>query len=185
MITQAQKVAPYDRIFVLISAIALIPVFVSPASGENWPAWRGPRTDGTSIEKNIPVMWSNSENVRWRTPLPGKGHASPIVWEDKIFLVTAIEERSERFLLAIDAADGKILYRKVILVAPFEKLHSLNSHASSTPATDGERVYMSFLDRDKMFVAAYDLDGNMLWEARPGVFASRHGYCSSPTLWKD
>ncbi len=164
---------------------ALIAAFSPFAKAENWPAWRGPRGDGTSIEKNIPVEWSSTRNVVWKTPLPGKGHASPVAWEDRVFLVTAIEQSSERLLLALDRTGGKILYQKVVLVAPFERIHNLNSHASSTPATDGQRIYLSFLDRDKMFVAAYDLDGNMLWEVRPGPFASMHGYCSSPILFKD
>jgi outer membrane protein assembly factor BamB len=66
-----------------------------------------------------------------------------------------------------------------------EPIHELNSYASSTPLTDGERVYVSFLDRDRMFVAAYDFQGNRLWEVRPGPFHSKHGYCSSPVLYRD
>jgi outer membrane protein assembly factor BamB len=152
---------------------------------ENWPGWRGPRGDGTSLEQNVPVHFSGTENVRWKTPIPGKGHASPIVWEDRIFVVTALEETRERVLVCLEAASGEILWRRTVLQAPFERAHKLNSRASSTPATDGERVYVSFLDRDKMCVAAYDFEGNLLWEVRPGPFASMHGYCSSPTLWKD
>lgn len=178
----ARSNSKITHLFLLTALIAAL----SPlAWAENWPAFRGPRADGTSAEKNIPVKWSSTENVLWKTPLPGKGHASPIVWQDRIFVVTAIKENSERVLLALDRTDGKILYQKVVLVSPFEKLHTLNSQASSTPATDGERIYISFLDRDKMFVAAYDFQGNMLWEARPGPFESRHGYCSSPILWED
>lgn len=163
--------------------------FIVLASGqtfaENWPAWRGPRGDGTSLEKDVPVNWSATENIVWKVPIPGKGHASPIVWGDRIFVVTAIEELNQRVLLCLDRANGKTLWQRVVLDAPLEKLHTLNSRASSTPATDGEKVYVSFLDRDKMFVAAYDFDGNELWSVRPGVFSSRHGYCSSPVLWKD
>jgi outer membrane protein assembly factor BamB len=153
------------------------------ALGENWPAWRGPRGDGTSLEKNVPVEWSATENVLWKVPIPGKGHASPIVWGDRIFVVTALQQH--RLLLCLSRSNGDILWQRVVLEAPLEKLHALNSHASSTPATDGEKVYVSFLDRDKMFVAAYDFDGNEVWAVRPGVFSSRHGYCSSPILWKD
>jgi outer membrane protein assembly factor BamB len=88
-------------------------------------------------------------------------------------------------LLCLDRETGKTRWQRVVLESPPEKLHRLNSHASSTPATDGEKVYVSFLDRDKMFIAAYDFDGNKVWEVRPGVFSSMHGYCSSPVLWKD
>ncbi|MHC4368394.1 MAG: outer membrane protein assembly factor BamB family protein [Planctomycetota bacterium] len=133
----------------------------------------------------MPLKWSATKNVAWKVPIPGKGHASPIVWGDRIFVVTAVEEKDQRVLLCLDRSDGKVIWQRIVLVAPLEKLHALNSRASSTPATDGEKVYVSFLDRDKMFVAAYDFDGNEVWSVRPGVFSSRHGYCSSPVLWKD
>ncbi|MBW7991866.1 MAG: PQQ-binding-like beta-propeller repeat protein [Planctomycetes bacterium] len=155
------------------------------ALAENWPGWRGPRGDGTSNEKNVPVKWSNTQNVIWKTPIPGKGHASPIVWENHIFVVTAGKEQKQRILLCMDRKDGKILWQRVVLEAPLEQINRLNSYASSTPATDGERVYVSFLDDDKMFIAVYDFEGNNLWEVRPGAFASRHGYCSSPVIFKD
>jgi outer membrane protein assembly factor BamB len=156
-----------------------------PAWAENWPGWRGPRGDGTSLETNVPTQWSGTENVMWKTPVPGKGHASPIVWQNRVFTVTAVNETSERILLCFDATSGDMLWQRTVLKAPLERLHALNSHASSTPATDGQKVYVSFLDHDRMFVAAYDFEGRMIWEVRPGPFASRHGYCSSPILWKD
>ena len=169
----------------LLSAIVLLVAMPGRVQSENWPGWRGPRGDGTSLEKNVPVEWSATENIVWKVPIPGKGHASPIIWGNRIFVVTAIEDRDQRVLLCLNRANGKVVWKKVVLAAPLEKLHALNSRASSTPATDGEKVYVSFLDRDKMFVAAYDFDGNEVWAVRPGVFASRHGYCSSPILWKD
>ena len=147
--------------------------------------WRGPRLDGTSMETNVPVRWSATENVLWKAAIPGKGHASPIVWEDRLFLVSCDEQSAERLLLCVNTADGHVLWRQTVLEAPLERLHTLNSRASSTPATDGQRVYVSFLDRDQMFVAAYDFSGQRLWQKRPGPFASMHGYCSSPVLWGD
>ncbi len=174
----------YNGVRLLLMTMLLIS-FPGRALGENWPAWRGPRGDGTSLEKSVPVRWSATDNVLWKVPIPGKGHASPIVWGDHLFVVTAIEDRDQRVLLCLNRKDGRVIWRRVVLDAPLEKLHALNSRASSTPATDGEKVYVSFLDRDKMFVAAYDFDGNEVWAVRPGVFASRHGYCSSPVLWKD
>jgi outer membrane protein assembly factor BamB len=162
-----------------------IAAFSGRAVSENWPAWRGPRGDGTSLERNVPVEWSATQNIAWKVPIPGKGHASPILWRDRIFVVTAMKEQKQRLLLCLGRTNGKVLWQRTVLEAPLERIHSLNSYASSTPATDGERVYVSFLDRDKMFVAAYDFDGNKLWSVRPGVFSSMHGYCSSPILWKD
>lgn len=185
MIAKAVRITHRNFIFRLLPAIALAAALSSALRAENWPAWRGPRGDGTSIEENVPVKWSAAENVVWKVPLPGKGHASPIVWAEQIFLVTAIEDKEQRVLMSLDRKTGKTLWQRTILISPLERINKLNSHASSTPATDGEKIYVSFLDRDKMFVAAYDFDGNMLWEVRPGPFASMHGYCSSPILWND
>ncbi|MEM1294075.1 MAG: PQQ-binding-like beta-propeller repeat protein [Verrucomicrobiota bacterium] len=152
-------------------------------SSENWPGWRGPRGDGSVIAPNLPVKWSLEDDVRWKVELPGKGHSSPIIWEDRIFVVTAIEETRERVLQCLDRTTGEEVWRKTVLEAPFEGIHRLNSRASSTPATDGRHVYVSFLDEGNMFIAAYDYLGNQVWVARPGVFSSKHGYCSSPILW--
>jgi outer membrane protein assembly factor BamB len=139
--------------------------------------------DGTSLEKNVPVHWSATSNVIWKTEMPGNGHASPIVWEDRIFTASAVAE--DRVLLCFDRKDGKILWRRTVVTAPLEGKHRLNSHASSTPATDGERVYVAFLDRKEMLVAAYDFAGKQKWLVRPGPFNSMHGFCSSPVLFKD
>jgi len=179
------KIAHPKIIARLFLAITLVLAVSSVLYAENWPGWRGPRGDGTSLEKNVPVKWSADENIQWKAPIPGKGHASPIVWQDRIFLVTAIENKKQRALLALDRENGRILWQRTVLTSPLERIHKLNSHASSAPVTDGEKIYVSFLDRDKMFVAAYDFQGKMLWQVRPGPFASMHGYCSSPIIWKD
>ncbi len=152
---------------------------------ENWPCWRGPRGDGSSHEVNVPVYWNAASNVVWKTELPGAGHASPIVFGDSIFVVTALMETQERLLLCLDRGNGNVRWQKAVLSAPLEKKHSLNSFASSTPASDGELVYEAFLDRDQMFVAAYDFKGEQKWAVRPGTFASMHGFCSSPVLYRD
>src|SRR5512137_503988 len=139
-----------------LSIVALSIAFSYPTRAENWPLWRGPRGDGTSLEKNLPTHWSGTQNIVWKTAIPGKGHASPIVWNDRVFVVTADKDKKQRLLLCLDKSDGKILWQQVVLEAPLERINSLNSYASSTPATDGVRVYVSFLDADKMFIAAYD-----------------------------
>lgn len=152
---------------------------------ENWPAWRGPRLDGTSLEQNIPVHWSATSNFVWKAALPGAGHASPIVWSDRLFTVAALPDKQSRVLLCLDRKTGGILWQQTVVTAPMERKHSLNSHASSTPATDGECVYVTFLDHDKMVTAAYDFEGKQRWLVRPGTFSSMHGFCSSPILYKD
>jgi outer membrane protein assembly factor BamB len=155
------------------------------ARGENWPGWRGPRGDGTSLEKNVPIHWNATSNVVWKVEVPGTGHASPIVWEDRVFIVTALSDTQERVLLCLDRKDGKTLWQKTVLTAPLEGKHRLNTFASSTPATDGELIYTAFLDGKEMLVSAYDFKGEQKWLVHPGPFASIHGFCSSPILFKD
>jgi outer membrane protein assembly factor BamB len=117
--------------------------------------------------------------------LPGTGHASPIVWEDRVFTVSAVAESEERILLCLDRPSGRLLWQTTVLRAPLERKHGLNTHASSTPATDGRHVYTAFLDVDQMLVAAHDLNGKPVWQVRPGRFSSMHGFCSSPVLFQD
>jgi hypothetical protein len=157
----------------------------SLARGEDWPCWRGPRGDGSSHEAGIPTRWSGSENIAWKTAIPGLGHASPIVWHDRVFLISCIGDTTERVLVCLDRNTGRTLWQRTVFKAPLEKKHSLNSFASSTPATDGQRVYVSFLDVNKMMIAAYDFAGRQLWLEHPGVFSSVHGYCSSPIVYED
>ena len=159
--------------------------FLSLLCAENWPAWRGPRGDGTSHETNIPFHWSATANVAWKTELPGSGHASPVVWGNRLFTVAALAETEERLLLCLDRKTGKILWRKTVVRSPLEKKHSLNSYASGTPATDGEQVYVAFLDQNQMAVAAYDFDGGCKWLVGAGPFSSMHGFCSSPVVFED
>jgi outer membrane protein assembly factor BamB len=155
------------------------------ASGENWPCWRGPRLDGTSTELKLPVHWGPESNVVWAADLPGVGHASPIIWDDKIFIAAALPDSEQRLLLCLDRGSGQLVWQQTVLAAPLEHKHSLNSYASSTPATDGSSVFVAFLDRDQMYVTAYDFSGTRKWAVHPGVFSSRHGFCSSPIIYRD
>jgi outer membrane protein assembly factor BamB len=171
-----------QRALLAILAALAVP---NAATAENWPAWRGPRGDGTSAEAIAPVRWGPQENVRWKTPVGGRGHSSPVVWDDRVFLTTCREEQRERVLLCLNRTDGKVLWERVVVTAPLEKLHPLNSFASSTPATDGRHVFVTFLADPDVQVACYDFDGRRVWLRSPGKFASRHGFCSSPALHKD
>lgn len=163
-----------------ILALLLLPIALR---AENWPQWRGPRLDGTSLDRTLPVQWSATENIAWRTPLPGEGHASPIVWGGKVFTVAA--DGDARLLLCLDRKTGAILWQTTVVQCAAERIHKLNSRASSTPATDGERVFTVFLDNKEVVVAAHDFAGKQLWIKRPGTFASVHGFCSTPILHKD
>ncbi|MCP5525699.1 MAG: PQQ-binding-like beta-propeller repeat protein [Verrucomicrobiales bacterium] len=152
---------------------------------EPWPGWRGPRGDGTSRETAVPVHWTATSNVLWKVPVPGVGHASPIVWDHHVFTVTCLPDTGDRVLLAFDRDSGRTLWQRTVVQTPLERKHPLNSHASSTPATDGESVYAAFLDGERMLVAAYDFAGHQHWLVRPGEFHSMHGFCSSPVLFED
>lgn len=183
----------------------LLALSTAALGGENWPGWRGPRGDGTSLDQEVPVHWDavKGENLVWKVPLAGTGHAGPMIWDDRIFIVACNEESRERTLSCLDRATGKTLWQKGVFRGPLESKHALNSFASSTPATDGKLVYVSFLEAEdrtipapnvgtprnitpgKMVVAAYDFDGNQKWLVKPGPFISAHGYCASPVLFEN
>jgi len=150
-----------------------------------WPGWRGPTGDGIVPDTKAPLEWSIEKDVKWKIKVPGKGHASPIIWGDALFLVSADEVSGERILMRLDLKTGKTIWTKTVLASPIEKVHRKNSRASSTPVTDGKSIMVSFLDKEQMFIASFDFNGKKLWEKRPGIFSSVHGYCSSPVLWND
>ena len=168
----------------LKNTVISLSLLANSSAGE-WPGWRGPTGDGVVPDEKAPLEWSIEKDVKWKVKIPGKGHASPIIWGDELFLVSADEESGERLLMCLSIKTGKTLWKKTVLESPIEKLHRKNSRASSTPVTDGKSIYVSFLDQEKMFIAAYNLEGKKLWEKRPGIFSSVHGYCSSPMLWKN
>jgi outer membrane protein assembly factor BamB len=175
------------------------------ARGEDWPQWRGPRLDGTSKDTGFPLTAEGQ--VAWRVELPGSGHASPIVWGERVFVVAGLPENEERVLLCLARATGKRLWQSTVLKAPAEGTHKLNSLASSTPATDGERVFTAFLDNTEsdatraanagrtigkgevpkgtVVVSTHDFSGKQVWQVRPGLFSSKHGFCSSPVVFED
>ena len=171
-----------------ILLISLALMATSPVFADNWPAWRGLRNDGTTAEKNsFPLRWSATENIAWKTEIPGVGHSSPVVWGDYLFLTTCIIDgaRGERALICTNRADGAIRWQRTVLAGPLEKKHKLNSYASSTPTTDGKRVWVTFFDPPHIRVVCYDFDGKEIWRKTPGTFTSVHGFCSSPILFEN
>jgi len=164
---------------------ALIWILATCAWAGEWPCWRGPHGDGVSEETNVPVRWSGTENVAWKVAIPGQGHSSPIVWGDRVFVTTYVEQGDKRVLLCLERGSGKTLWEKTVLTAKPEKKNGLNSYASGTPATDGRRVWVAFLQAPDIVVVCYDMEGKELWRKSPGTFASVHGFCSSPVPYKD
>jgi outer membrane protein assembly factor BamB len=146
------KLSSWICLWLILSAI-------TQGNSQNWPGWRGPNGDGTSTEKNVPLTWDSVTNVIWKAEIPGIGHSSPIIWEDKLFTMSALPDEQERILLCYDARNGNLLWKKSILKAGLEDKHNDNSYASGTPATDGRYIYISFLDGEDAVVAAYDFNG--------------------------
>lgn len=160
-------------------------LLIATTQAEQWPGWRGPRRDGTSIQTSLPLEWSTTKNVVWKAQVEGTGHSSPIIWDDHLFLTTCNESTRERKLLCYDRKAGELRWQTTVVTAPLERKHQLNSYASSTPVTDGKHIWVTFLVEDRILVACYDYDGKQVWKAEPGVFHSMHGFCSPPLLYEN
>jgi outer membrane protein assembly factor BamB len=147
---------------------------------ERWPQFRGPNGSGVAPDDLPgPVRFGPEEMVIWRTPLP-PGHSSPCIWGDRIFLTAFIAERESLETFCLDRKSGEILWRKTAPhVALDPALHRYNSPAASTPATDGERVYVYF---GSFGVLAYDFAGRELWQRLLPVPPTRQGTASSPIV---
>ena len=104
---------------VYIACFVVSALVVSPAFGENWPGWRGPRGDCSSKESNLPLHWNGEtgENVTWKVGVAGEGHSSPIVWKNRIFLSSCLTDKQERVLICLDRNDGEQLWQRVVLCA--------------------------------------------------------------------
>ncbi len=126
--------------------------------------------------------WSATTNVRWKTPVPGAGHSSPIVWGDRIFLTTSRDDGRRLSVLSFRRSDGTLLWETDAPDGRVERHHGKNTPASATPTTDGERVYASFGSRG---LAAVDFDGNMVWHRDLGRIDNYHGPAGSPLLYRD
>ena len=197
------RTRPFELLFVSL-------VWLLASSGfaeENWPQFRGPSSSGVSSGADLPEAWSATENVGWRTEIPGRGWSSPVVWGDKIFVTSAIKEAGEpepvkkglyfggnrpapkephRWMTyCVDWDSGKIVWEKLAdRGAPEHGHHLKNSFASETPVTDGQRVYAYF---GNVGLFCCDTDGNDLWSRRWGSFPTRFGWgtAASPVVHQD
>ncbi|QDU63427.1 outer membrane biogenesis protein BamB [Planctomycetes bacterium Pan216] len=160
------------------------PVTKAPVSlaEQDWPWWRGQSRDNHAPGQKIPDSWSESENVQWRIDLPGQGWSSPIVLGDNLYLTTAEEDSSQQSLIALDRKTGTERWRRVLHKGALPKKHHKNSHASETPASDGETIYTAMVNDGRVWVSAVDTEGKVLWQSDVGPFRSEHGYGPSPVL---
>ena len=151
----------------------------------DWPWWRGFTRDGVAAPgQNVPLEWSQDKNVLWAAPLPGRGHGSPIVVADRVFLATADQEAETQSLLCFDRKTGRQLWQTEIHKGNFAKGgNAKSSHASSSPACDGERVYINFLNGGAVHATALDLTGKKVWQTKVTDYVLHQGFGSSPTVF--
>ncbi len=196
------------RLLNVLSCGLLLLGWVEAQAGENdWPQWRGPLGTGVAPNADPPVEWSETKNVRWKVALPGKGHSTPIVWGDRVFLTTAVPygealppkrstapgthdgvpvtQRHEFVVLAINRRDGKILWQKTVLKKlPHEGGHYTGSLASNSAVTDGEHVFAYFGSHG---LYCLDMNGEVRWQKQFGEMLTKHGHgeSASPVLHGD
>ncbi|MBI4584710.1 MAG: PQQ-binding-like beta-propeller repeat protein [Planctomycetes bacterium] len=166
----------------LLSGLLFFSAASSSAAAENWPGFRGPTRQGLSGETGLPLKWSASENVAWKTGIAGESWSSPIVWGDRVFVTTATEGGASCHVLAIDRRSGKVLWNKEVFKQETLLKEQRNTYATPTPVTDGRLVYAVFGDGS---FAALDFAGETAWTNRDFKFYSRHGLGTSPILWED
>jgi outer membrane protein assembly factor BamB len=164
----------------LLAGLVLIPGLLC---AENWPQWRGPFFNGSTTETNLPVQWSQTNGVAWVAPLPGYSGATPIIWDDSVF-VSSPDPQKNLLLLCLETSTGKPRWQKV--VATGDRDRGRNNMASPSPVTDGKCVFVIFATGD---LAAFDFSGRELWHRdlgrEYGRFANMWIYGSSPMLFRD
>ncbi len=165
----------------LIALAILAGSTLNSAPATDWPRLRGPNGNGIVAEA-IPVKLT-SENLLWKTPLPGSGHGSPIVVGDRVFVQACSSDNAKRSLICLNAKTGKIDWTQDVAAQKPNSIHRKNSSASSTPTSDGKRVIATVWDGNAIALYAYDMTGKELWNASVGGYSSAHGAGHSPMIF--
>lgn len=165
-----------------IAVLLSTPLLSLPSVAENWPQWRGPAFNGSSTESDLPLKWTETDGIKWKAEMPGASGATPIIWDDAVFVSTADADHN-LLLLCLDRKTGAEKWRKQVVEAGnIEK--GQNNMASPSPVTDGKAVYILFGTGD---LAAYDFAGKLLWKRNLGEDYGRFSinwiYGSSPLLF--
>lgn len=151
----------------------------------DWPWWRGPDRNGVAATQNPPMKWSATENVLWKAPVPGRGHGSPIVVGDQVFLAAADPEKEVQSVLCFDRKSGKQLWETPVHKGGFEKKgNAKTTLASCTPACDGQRVFVNFLNGGAVYTTALSREGKQLWQTKVSDFVTHQGFGSSPAVYE-
>ncbi len=177
----------YKVIFFAALCSALL---ASSAVADNWAHWRGDAGNGISATATPPTRWNASQNVKWKVPIPGRGSGSPVVWENRVFVVTAVDAgaggKLDFQLLCFDRDNGAVLWQQTAATAtPHQGTHETNGYASASPCTDGKYVYAPFGSRG---LYCYTLDGQLVWQRAdfpPMTTRNSFGEGSSPTIAGD
>ncbi len=172
-----------------MKTLSLSLFLISSTFAADWPQWRGPDKNNQAAADAKPVTeWSADKNIRWKTPLPGRGHSTPIFVGDKIYLTTGDQERGTQSLISLDRKTGKILWEKIIHKSGFpEHLHKENSPASQTAQWDGSNILVVFENDQKIKITAVTPSAEIVWSKSAGDYhpSYKFGYGSTPALHKD
>lgn len=152
------------------------------ARSEDWPCFRGPSRQGISQEKGVPTQWSATSNIRWKAPIAGAGWSSPIVFGDRLFVTTALDDGASLHMICLDRSSGKVIWDKELTRQKAGHKQPNNSYATPTPATDGTRIYVPACDGR---ILAVSMAGNVEWINSDFDYYSEHGLAVSPVLYED
>lgn len=177
-----------DNLKMIARHILVLSLLTFTAQAADWPCWRGSKHDGIADANQTPPkeFSAASKNVRWVADIPGRGHGSPAIFGKRVFLAVADEKAKTQSLLCLDRETGKELWTTVIHSGGFpEKMNQKASHASATPACDGELVFINFMNSDAAFTTALSLDGKQVWQQKICDYIVHQGYGSSPAIYKN
>ena len=155
----------------------------------DWPWWRGPQRNGVAAaDQKPPLKWSETENVLWKSPVPGRGHGSPTVVGDQVFLATAEHDSEIQSLLCLHRQTGKQLWKTELHQGGFQEVltkgNKKASLASSTAACDGERVFINFLHKGAIYTTALSRESKQLWQTKITDYVLHQGFGSSPAIYQ-
>ncbi len=176
-----------SRTLASAGALAFALTATAQADDGDWLNWRGPNGNGVAQDgQKLPTEFSETKNVHWKAAVPGRGHSTPIVMGDRIFITTAREKEGTQSALCYSFSSGKLLWETTLTKGKLpDRIHRKNTHASPSVATNGKHVFALFLVKgDRLNLSALDLDGNIVWQKDAGRFYSERsfGYGSSPLL---
>ena len=164
----------------MLYPLVVLAFALSAAQGQDWPEFRGPTSQGHSVEQDLPVEWSETRNIVWKTPVPGRGWSSPVVARGRVWLTTATDEALR--LVAFDVETGReVLNAEVFRRRAGASINPKNSRASPTPVVDGDRVFVHF---GADGTAALTTSGELVWQRRFS-YESQHGAGGSPIVYDD